>query len=485
MGDGETKKTRLEKAGFKHEIEEEVNIAAAGSPGVTNDYIQTDWPKPLKRFRFVYENFNASIEETYYWILTHIKQDQAYANIFKITDTFTASEQSSMWGNQMQKLGIQQDKVSQYMALIGKMTKELFQIVREVRVLKERLQHYHESLKGIKAADIALKGYWVDLVEGGGKNPGSVYGLASQLGFGTLPDLFFDTFVKDNEDVDKIVERNVGQFNRKVKEVLKRKLYQFVKWRKETQIELENRHKFTLRYLRQHWNSIRLYISWVKPYLKNVKKLQTEEKYRDDAEIVSSMETAMLEIEFLAQRSPIKGAHPVIIAHFEYRVRPAMNFSSEYQRGPIHVGRITTTIRGYAWTSEEIQAYRDYRSNEDVELLSFVDNSIRDAMDALGDDLMNYLIEAQEDAGIVDKIKRPAEEKKSEVEKTPTIFDPIIALAGGFKDMAAIFLPFLNKEREKKEQKKVVDRSIASKSVGAHLYQTYKNYKKSHGMIAW
>ena len=85
-----------------------------------------------------------------------------------------------------------------------KLTKELFQIVREVRILDERLDLYNSSSKAIKnkgnvfdrrmsqSAEIVLRGYWVDLKDGGVKSPGSVYGLATTLGYASLPDLFFE-----------------------------------------------------------------------------------------------------------------------------------------------------------------------------------------------------------------------------------------------------------------------------------------------------
>lgn len=472
-------KDKLDKLNLgPEEIEEEVNIMGPGEPDPTQ-YYPTGYPKPLKRLRLVFESPSTSVEEPYFWVLNHIKQDQAFRNVYKIMDTMTASENSSMFGVQVQRLNIQQDKASQYMGTIANMVKSLFQIVREIRVIKERLAHYHGSEKGNKSADIALKGYWVDLVEGGGKNPASVYGLASNLGFGTLPDLFFETMVPKGGDIDAAIDRRAKDFNRKVREVLRRKLQQFVIWRDETKAELETRHKFTLRYLRQHWNTIRLYMAWIKPMLRNVKRLQTYEKYRDDPELLSSMEGAMMEIEFLAQRHDVKGHYPVVIAHFLYRVRPHMNFSNEYQRGPVHVGRVAITLRAYAWTQEQIDNYKKYREDEDFEYLGMVDGSVEAAMEALGDDLRKYLEEAEEEMGIAEK-KEP--EDKPEKVRGPSIFEPFGALFGGFKDMATLVVPAWEK---KKKVSVGAGASAAGGAAKGALWQTYKNFKKSHQMIAW
>src|SRR3989344_1531460 len=102
-------------------------------------FIKTGYPKPGRRYRIHYEGYNISIEEPYFWTLHYLKYYAGYPKIDKITDVFTASEQSSFFGAAQQRLGLQQDKVSQFMATIGKMVRELFQLVRELRIIDERL----------------------------------------------------------------------------------------------------------------------------------------------------------------------------------------------------------------------------------------------------------------------------------------------------------------------------------------------------------
>ncbi len=80
-----------------------------------------------------------------------------------------------------QRLGAQQDKISQFLATTGKMIKELFQMVRELRIIDERLGYYDAVAQEIgkplaqrrKSDDITLKGMFVDLVQGGGKSAAS------------------------------------------------------------------------------------------------------------------------------------------------------------------------------------------------------------------------------------------------------------------------------------------------------------------------
>ena len=152
----------------------------------------TGFPKPKGVRRAVLQEFNQSIEEMYFWLLEEIRQSQGFKDITKITDIFSASEQSAFFGSAQQRLGLQQDKVSQFLATIGKMVKELFQLVRELRILDERLGYYVDSSdatsKSRESAEITLKGIWIDLIEQEAKNPASVYGMSRELQFTTLPD---------------------------------------------------------------------------------------------------------------------------------------------------------------------------------------------------------------------------------------------------------------------------------------------------------
>ncbi|MBU0461697.1 MAG: hypothetical protein KJ574_03865, partial [Nanoarchaeota archaeon] len=153
--------------------------------------VDVPFPKSARRVKLIYQSYQQSIEEIYFWILTHMREDWGLHEVEKIKDIFTAAEQSTFWGAAQQRLQIQQTQVSQYLGTIANMVKGLFQIVREVRLIKEKLDAYKQADAGDQSAEIMLKGYWVDLKDGGAKNPGSVYGLATEVGFAILPDLFF------------------------------------------------------------------------------------------------------------------------------------------------------------------------------------------------------------------------------------------------------------------------------------------------------
>jgi len=477
---------RLKEVGFKEQEYFESSI---------HQFIPSAYPKPVKHHRLVWERMNLSVEEAYYFILKQVRNDWGFPpeNIEKTEDLFSAAENSAFFGVSQQRLGLQQDKVSQFLATIGKMTKELFQLVREIRVLKERMVYYEDSWsedrRKAEAAEITLKGIFIDMVEGGAKNPSSVYGMSRELQFTTLPDLFFSTHPRTKDEVNLVVDRERSGFNRKVREVLKRKLYSYLVWKEKTFTELKDRHNFTLKYLRQHYDIIRLYIGWVKPYLRHIKRLHMDEARLNSPDLISAFEGSMVEIEFIAKKLPIDETKPseqnkkwysVVIAHFVFRTRPQLTFQQEgYQRGPVHVGKLEMNLRAYAWTQKEVDMYKKLKQKEDFDLLKTLGKSLEDAMESLGGDLENYLEEAGES---VKKEKEKAEATKT---KRSTVLEPFISM----------FIPIGPKRPQKpKKPKKPTDaqmtadkkeESNAKSYARAILWECYKNFKKGHGLIAW
>ena len=67
-------------------------------------------------------------------------------------------------------------------------------------------------------------------------------------------------------------------------------------------VSCETRKKFELKYLRQHYETINLYISWIKPYLRYTKRMQQTEKLEKDSRLIKSFEGAYVEIEVLGKK---------------------------------------------------------------------------------------------------------------------------------------------------------------------------------------
>ena len=453
-----------------------------------NQFIYTGYPMPGSNYvdsfnhrrRLVYETYTKPIEETYFWILQHLTEGMdGFPIAEKIIDVFTASEQSSFWGQSSTRLGVQQDKVSQYLATIGKMIKDLFQLVREVRVLNERLGYYDDSedasSKSRESAEITLKGIFVDMAEGGSKNPSSVFGMSTQLQFTTLPDLFFGVHPPTPQDVDEYVDKL--EFNDAVKRVLKRKLRSFMEWKKHTHSELSTRRKFTLKYMRQHYDVIHMYLNWIRPYLRNIARLQSEhmeEKKLTTADLVSAFEGSLLEVEFLARKMPEGNSkyYACVLCNFVLRTRPEMSFHQEGYRhqGPVHMGRVEVIMRSYAWCDKDVQSYKNLRDAEDFEMIGKIDRSVKDAMEGLGQELQQYLIDAGEDI-----LTKDSTEEVEEKKKAPGVLSTFIDIKPK------------SKVKKKKEDpiKKSKEKKKALGDAQQSMWVTYKNYKKAHGFLAW
>ncbi len=511
-----------------------------------NVFRKTGFPRPYIRHRLIFEAADAYVEESYFWIKDHLRHDWGFSHFDKITDVFAASEQSAFFGVSEQRLGLQQDKAAQYLRGISEMLKALFQIVRELRVIDERLSYYEntfnrkETEQESSGSEITLKGIWIDMVEGGVKNASSVYGLAQTVGFSILPDLFFRVRVDDRglnqiEDygeqdkrmneiilsIDKKVE-GVEGFNEKVKEVLKRKLTQYYTWKLRTYRELKTRKSFTLKYLRQHYDTIKLYIGWVKPYLRNIRRLRLDEQRLNSSELISAFEGATVEIEIMCRKMAkkeegigeyawqYKKYFPVIIIHFLYRTSPSMRYTAEgYQRGPAHTGKFEFNMKAYVWDEDQMENYRRMRDEEDLELLSSIDESVKAAMDALGEELKTYLILGEEEVyeqekfltqkdknelkklKPADRIKRIKElrekSRQKEKPKEPSVLEPFQNVVFGLRDTLGLFvkLPAIRGNGPENAAELATERSAIERWLRVAVYQTYKNYKKAHGFVQW
>jgi hypothetical protein len=474
--------------------------------GVDPDYyaVLSNFPKPEKRFRLVYQCFNQSIEETYFWLLASLREDWGLHNVKKITDVFTASEQSAFWGQAQQRMTISQGQVSNYLATIGKLVKELFQLVRELRIHEERMNLYDESIKAeskgtvfdrkmSQSAEVVLRSYWIDLKDGGVKSPGSVYGLASTLGYTALPDLFFAAPPMKKDEVDSYVDRLA--FNDKLKNVLRRKLQAYCVWKETTYKELKNRYGFLIKFLRQHYNAIQMYIEWVKPYLRNVKRLSQNFEKTESEDLIGAFEGSFTEIEIVLSRKITKrekdNVQAVVVLNILFRTQPHMEFHQEgYQhKGPVHVGRSEIVLRGYSWTDDEINNYFRMREQETMDVLGDIDKSLKEAIDALGDDLRRFLKEAgekfPEDAKKEEDVKKAEEKRKAEMKG---VLEPFTAIFYGFKDIFVSFFPSRGKKKDKDKPSSWQvdkDKDEARKVMGAAIWNTYKNFKKAHKMVTW
>lgn len=492
---------------------------------ITRDFHDyTGYPKPNKKFRLNYQSENYSVEEMYFWMIGHALEARSMPYIQKITDMFAASQGSTIFGDLGQRLTAMQNQASQLLMTTNNMIKDLFKKVRDMRKLRERLSYYKKSSyskefsdrkkEAAHAAENTLKDLWITLVEGGGENPGSVYGMARKVDFVVLPDLFFQAPPLKEDEIKKYCKEL--DFNPAVKLALERKMYQFYIWKKGTGEELKFKENMLKKSIYQHYQNIKLYLNWIKPYIKNSQQLTMNSDLMDAYGIISSFQTSMVEIEVMVHQ-PIKKVkysneklgkkeeemfHAVILMHFLYETSPEMNFhakDSYQQKGPSHVGRVSATLRSYGWTEKEMENYKKLRMDEEVDLMKAIDYSLVQDVDNYGHDLKEIINEVEKDLNLTLSGKQEKEEKeKTAVEKQKELQEKIKQyrkeMGGPFKDVLKgvkelVYDPFANSKTnadyEAYKNNLKAARSSAAKHASFVAWQVYKNYKKAHKMVTW
>lgn len=456
------------------------------------EYAKTGFPNSKKTYRVAWEVPDLSLEEPYFWFLENIRE--SFVTIDKLEDSFSAAENSAFFGVTQQRLGAQQDKISQFLATIGKMIKELFQMVRELRIIDERIGYYDEAQKQLskpigersKSGEITLKGMFVDLVQQGAKSAASVFGMARELEFVTLPDLFFDAPpFRSVEELDNHIQSLEKDFNKSVLRVLQRHLMQYMEWRKRTDKEHRDRRRFMLSYLQQHFDIIQMYVNWLKPYLRHTARLTLKEKNMASPDIISSFEGSMLDIELMCRKRDDKAElNGIVLMTYHYRTRPELKVVQEgYQRGPVHIGKFELEMRVYIWTDKQVQNYKDLKKKETLVLMGTISKSVQQAMESLGEELTRYLEEAKKSGAEEHTTqdghgtkKESHDERKSFAER---YFGDFYTPSAHTKDKA-------HKEKHKVDGDVIKAAQAAlSKHALFAAWNTYKNFKKAHKLLAW
>ena len=221
-------------------------------------------------------------------------------------------------------------------------------------------------------------------------------------------------------------------------------------------------------------------MAWVKPYLRNIQRLQLDQTKNESPDLLVSFESSMIEVEILARNPAKEGINNCILVHYLFRTRPEMSYMQEYQKGPIHLGRVEVNFRAYGWTDKEIKNYKRMREQEDFQLLGVIDASVKAAMESLGDELMRYLQEAGEE------MEKPAEDNKLAI-KTKSLANPYISVFKGFSELFSRKKTEAKKAPTKKTDvfKLGIERKIAADEAKLNMWMIYHDFKKIHNMLNW
>ncbi|MEM4181587.1 MAG: hypothetical protein QXX68_00275 [Candidatus Pacearchaeota archaeon] len=441
---------------------------------------------PLSSFKLTYDAQTNQIEPVYYWLLDFVK-DAGY-DVEKIVDNFTTTPGSGHFDEFGRKKGTLQEKVSTYLGAINQVIKSIINLLYDLKEFEIRLKHYEKAKSEKKeereAGMLALKQIWMDNVDIK-KGRGSINQMSFELGFTTLRDAFM--VCNSIEDVKKN-----EVLNDQVKRILIPRLSEFLEWKELSEKELRNRYEIEKNYLRSQVETVKLYSSWISPYLKALEQLNQTGNEKDPS-LVNAFSTSIFELTILGKKKikpesisnfskhfpryiPSRDYFACVLISFNYRGHYSQRVS---QRGDMAFGfggRVDITFESYALNSEELDLIKKKfeKANLD-EGIRFFEKNTNQSLETLKEELEHFL----------GNEKKEKKETKSEEDINP--FSALFSIFSG-----------LFRSSGKKEKKKIekpedirkdnyieeIIRQSAAESAKAFLYSVYDVYKKAHAMAS-
>jgi hypothetical protein len=442
--------------------------------------------KPISSFKLTFDSQQAQPEPIYYWLLDFI-QDGGWETK-KITDNFTASPGSGQFADIGQRVTRMQEEGMKILGGLNQVIKSSLNLIYDLKEFKMRFVHYDDARSDNKQTKesgmLALKQIWLDSVDLK-RGRGAIHQMAAEGGFTTIREVFM--LANSIDDLKKMNKGEGGLINDQVLRVLIPRIAEFNKWVVYSEKELRKRFNIEKSYLKSQVETIKLYSSWMKPYLKAAEELR-QKGFEGNAALVSAFSTSMFELTLLGKRKakvPEKfGNHKLkrdyyscIVISLVYRGHLGRRETQQGDYGFVMGGRVDMTFDSYTLNSEEMELMEKELTKEDVEdSLKFSSDVAGEALAELKEDLDEFL---------TDEDDKNEEKKKKKKEDD---INPFAAIFGLFK-------PSKKKKGKKKEISSIksikadnfVERAVranAAQSASDGLYLVYDIYKKAHGMAS-
>lgn len=384
-----------------------------------------------------YDSPAETLEPIYFWLMYLIEAFGLQGE--KLVDTFSSSVGSGHFAELGQRMSVMQQQGTKLLGDINTVLRSIMNLIYDLKDFKTRLDIYKqlnsESKDTQYAARQNLKQVWLDKVDIQ-RGQGAIHAMTSgQLGYATLRDAFLaarDESLKDEngKEID---------LNERVKRILKPRMLDFKNWLKESEIELTKRYEIEKNYLQSQVNSLKLYSSWARPYLRSAAQLQQRD-HEGNTDLVSAFNSILLELSVLGvggtgapeafkpKVGPKHKYHKCILFDFEFRGIPSR---LPQQGGYAIGGRVRLRFRGYALSSEELNLLREVmKINELGEAFELIEGATNKSFEKVEEEVKEFLDE---------KEKEDEEKKKKSLQGD----NPFLALIGHY-----------NKKEGKKKDKK-------------------------------
>ncbi len=437
-------------------------------------------PESLITFELGYDAPTSQIEPIYFWLLDFMEETLS-AMVEKITDNFTSSPGSGHFAEIGARSTRMQEEGMKILGAINQVTKSVLNLIYDLKEFELRLKHYEDANskdKKIKEAGmLSLKQIWMDNVDMK-KGRGSINQMSMELGFTTLRDAFM---IADSvEDVRKMASGE-GSINDQVKRILIPRLSEFLKWKELSQKELQKRFEIEKSYLHSQVETIKLYSSWARPYLKAAEKLR-QKGFETSPALVNAFNTVMFELVLFGKsKFNLKNAiesksfpegfenyhekrkyYSCYLVALTFRGIPQKVTQQHYGFG----GKVSITFDCYVLNEDEINMIKKEMKEQDVEdTAKIFQESTEESLEQLKDDLDHFL----------------GEKEKKEIKSTSPQ-NPFSALFSFIKPSKSSSTSSAEIQIRKDNFIEKAIRSEASISAKKSLYLIYDIYKKAHGM---
>ena len=442
---------------------------------------------PELKFHVRYDSLAQGLEPIYFWTLDFLRSKPMGYTVNKTEEEFESSVGGGHFGEIGQKSSVMQDRAISMMERVNVIVRSIINLVYDLKEFdmllepykktNEKHEDYEKDSQKREAEEYVLRGRWMDQVDiKSGR--GSINGLSTgDLQFVTLRDAFF--VAKDVKHVSDL------DLNARVKNILKRKLAEYQKWREASEIELTKRYNIEKNYLKAQVDSLRIYTKWAKPYLRAAQKLGSKEFKTAEGlpspELVSTFNNMMMELSLFGKKEIKPGEihsdyekyefdnkfYACVEVKFLFRTIPT---AIRTQQGTqyVHTGVVDYDIVPYVLTDDELKLLEEAEVYEDLDL---VEQLTEYSLEQLQQDLDEFI-------GKIEKTEEPGEEKKSGI---PNPLEPLKEIGKPFQNLK---VPLFSKKRANKymveKLKEKAKETATEKSV-----LLYNVFKKSHRMLGW
>ncbi len=442
--------------------------------------------KPIATYNLAYDSMGEGIEPLYFWTLDFMRDKPPSGlglDVTKTREGFEASAGSGFFGEMGTRASVMQDRAMKILEVVNTVLRSVINLIYDLKEFEIRVGTYDdlksENKETREGAELALKGVWMDQVDIK-RGRGSINMLSQQLDFVTLRDAFMAA--NTLSEVKKL------DLNKRVHNILERKISEYLKWKEISEKELRKRFQIEKNYLRTQIDSLRIYVKWIKPYLKAAQKLGMKEFNTPD--IVASFNNMQIQLSlFGKQKFKPENVHESyakvdfgndyfvgLEINFDFRTVPAIGKSGQGGSHYVQSGRTDITFNSYLLRDTELEILEDQELYEDMDLIN---NLTEISLDTLQEDLDHFLKEEEPK-------EKPKKKPKFRMEL------PFGDLGVGFKEMIKpmsevgdFFKDIFKKDSATAgfKLKKVI--KSAESEAKEKCYMAYDIYKKAHGMMTW